>query len=528
MNERNQILIAMLLNGENQTEKMLQQRMLSSLVKELEDESTLDNDEFILLVEDVAGSRPLSVKYMRKLLDQTGAFGFHNGVCAYNKDFGLNGDRMEWEDFRTLFGMQKVSPIVATDDAEKDAIVNGIKWCVHMTQLAENEEMQGLPAFLRCGDRDELIGSKVAGTATSDALSLLCNGIEYLSECDIDAHVLTKCFCFLINQILGCQCKKEKWDCGGFYPLEDQPDAEHPTVDATCLAMMALCDFYSNWATLEQELHIHIEYNKVLIEQAVMEGLAFLFRMEQPEGSYGIYRYEAEYPDGSTLDENCTTGFAMPNENCTRLVLSTMGVCKGSGIFDAVNQDEMYGICNGHIKKAYAYLKEKTAEYTGHSIWAPYFGDTPRNYPIADLVVSAARVCRSFIPVWWLLEEEREMIQKYVMDFMYFWSQEAINVKGKVGRYNFKTPGTEKYSNGLYMWQSYPEMLAAFSVLQGYNLFGIPLKKEDWRLIDNTVQETLRMQHPHGHWNAPKTSNPFCAVTLAAIELLREYRKAKQ
>ena len=518
----------MLLNGKNQAEKSLQQRMLSFLVKELEEESTLDNDDFILLVEDVAGNRPLSVNYMRKLLEQTGAFVCTNGVWAYNKDFGLNENKIEWEEFRKLFGIQKVIPMVTTDDAEKDAIISGIKWCIHMTQLAENEEMQGLPAFLRCGDSDELIGSKVAGTATSDALSLLCNGIEYLSECAIDADVLTKCFGFLISQILVCQCTKGEWDCGGFYPLEDQPDAEHPTVDATCLAMMALCDFYSNWTTLEKELHIHIEYNKALIERAVMEGLAFLFRMEQPEGSYGIYRYEAEYPDGNTLDENCKTGFAMPNENCTRLVLSTMGVCKGSGIFDALNQDEMYGICNDHIKKAYSYLKKKTADYAGYSIWAPYFGNTPQNYPIGDLVVSAARVCRSFIPVWWMLEEEREMIQKYVLDFMYFWNQEAVNVKGKVGRYSFKTPGTEKYSGGLYMWQSYPEMLAAFSVLQGYNLFGIPLKKEDWRLINDTVQETLRMQHPHGHWNAPKTSNPFCAVTLAAIELLREYRKAKQ
>ena len=123
MNEKNQILIAMLLNGKNQTEKMLQQKMLSFLVKELEDESTLDNDEFILLVEDVAGNRPLSVNYMRKLLEQTGAFVFHNGVWTYNKDFGLNGNRMVWEDFRTLFGMQKVSPLVTTDDAENGAFI---------------------------------------------------------------------------------------------------------------------------------------------------------------------------------------------------------------------------------------------------------------------------------------------------------------------------------------------------------------------------------------------------------------------
>ena len=77
------------------------------------------------------------------------------------------------------------------------------------------------------------------------------------------------------------------------------------------------------------------------------------------------------------------------------------------------------------------------------------------------------------------------------------------------------------------MWQSYPEMIAAFTVLQGYNLFGISLNKGEWSFIEEVVSDVLKMQHPHGHWNAPKSSNPFCAVTLAAIELLKEYRLAK-
>ena len=48
-------------------------------------------------------------------------------------------------------------------------------------------------------------------------------------------------------------------------------------------------------------------------------------------------------------------------------------------------------------------------------------------------------------------------------------------------------------------------------------------------MIDKTVDRTLMLQHPHGHWDNPlAVKTPFCGATLAAIELLQEYRKAKR
>ena len=136
-------------------------------------------------------------------------------------------------------------------------------------------------------------------------------------------------------------------------------------------------------------------------------------------------------------------------------------------------------------------------------------------------------MCRSLIPVWLQCKDEEKQIKKYHYDFLAFWMKEAENIKGKAGKYTFKTPGKEKYSVGTYTWQGYTEMIAAFSVLQSYNLFEISLKKEEWIFLEEAVRRVLEIQHSHGHWNAPKSSNPFCAATLAAIELLKEYRKAK-
>lgn len=519
---------ALLLNGTKITEIRLQYRLITKLIQWLQKYGEIDEDEFILIVEDAAANQLVSVKYAASLLQKSGCFVPEGEYWKYNDALDLGKGNVTWEQFVSLFQEEKsVSKDYGQADAEKDAVIMGIEWCVHMVRLALADDMNGLPAFLRCGEKDSLIGKTVAGTATSDALSLLCSGIDYIKECEIEPDVLADCFDFLICQTLGCQSKENKWDEGGFFPLEDQPEADHPTVDATCLAVMALCDFYSYRKQLEDELYVKIETENRVIEDAVLLGLEFLFRMQQPEGSYGIYRYEQEYPDGSLLDTGCSTGFAMPHENCTRMAVSAMGVCKGSGIFNARERFELYGTCSGVISRAYAYLKTHAANDQGHAVWAPYFGEQVSKYPYADTVVGSARVCRSLIPVWWQCEEERVQIKKFHADFLAFWLQEHDKIKGKIGRYSFKTPGKDSYSVGTYMWQSYPDMIAAFTVLQGYNMFGMALDKEGWKLLDDTVHHVLEMQHPHGHWNAPGTSNPFCAVTLAAIELLREYRKAK-
>lgn len=487
-----------------------------------------DADEFSLLVEEAAQKRPVSVKYAKALIEKAGCFVFDGEIWKYNSAFHPGNGKMTWEQFQGMFEEEKnIQKAEGTVDAQKTAIIKGIEWCVHMVQLAREEGMEGLPAFLRCGGQDSLIGKKVAGTATSDALSLLCNGIDYIKECEIAPEILASSFVFLVEQVLGCQAWVEGWDKGGFFPLEDQPEAEHPTVDATCLAIMALCDFYSNRSLLEEQLQVTVRTENSEIEDAVLEGLEFLFRMQQPEGSYGIYKYEEEFPDGVHLDRECITGTAEPNENCTRMVLSTMGVSKGSGIFDVRERFELYGKCSACIQKSYDYLKNHMAQGDESFVWAPYFGAQVGYYPFGDMIVSSARVCRSLIPVWWQCEEEREQIKKYYADFSIFWRQEEQDVKKRIGVYTFKTPAKDKYSVGTYTWQSYSDMIGAFTVLQGYNLFGMALTKEEWKFLDTVVYEVMEMQHPHGHWNAPKSQNPFCAVTLAAIELLKEYRVAK-
>lgn len=510
-----------LLNADNGADRERQLLLLEAVVRQQIAGELLDQDAFELLVEDTLTAPTVSSRKAAKLLENTGAFRFRDGSWQFCEDVTIQGRPLDWETLCALLSAEQESAagIVqsGSEEVTKTAICKAIGWMIDMTMEAvRSGEIQGQPAFYTCGpDGDHPIGYKAAGTATSDALTMLCSGLHYLPDCGRAPEDMAQCVSFLTEKTLACQCTEPGWDQGGFYPLEDQPDSEHPTVDATCLAVMALCAFFQQRSSLEEYTGGAIPVPEEQVMQAVLDGLGFLMRMQQEDGSFGIYRFEH--------------GAAVPsNDNCTRIAQSTMGVCKGSGIFDRLERFDLYPACSRVIERTYRCLTEHTAENGENPVWAPYFGKRARDYRPEDLLVSSARVCRSWIPIWWQMEQERPRLVKYCGQLTRYWENVFEEAKG-IGFYSFSTPARQGLASGQYSWASHPGMVTAFSVLQAYNLFGLALTKHQWSLIEQTVQDTLQMQHPqHGHWDNPLSKGtPFCAVTLAAIELLQEYRIAK-
>jgi hypothetical protein len=513
-------MCSLLLNADNEADMETQCKLITGMISLINKGTEIDADEFELFVEDTVGYRAVSVRKSRKLLEQTGAFRVVDGLWEYNDDLVFHKQAVNWEQFTELFisddKTNESMPILA--DKESDSIIKGINWTLHVTELAkEDNNIDGLPAFFSCNDLDDkIIGFNAAGTSTSDAISLLCQSTDYLLDCGRKGEEIASCLSFLLDKTLASQCTVSGWDNGGFFPLEDQQESAHPTVDATCLAVIALCSMYGQRKVIEEKLCLEINILNTDIEQAVLAGLDFLFRMQLSDGSFGIYKFE------NGLE-------AASNENCTRIVQSTMGVCKGSGIFDSTERYDLYPACSNVISDTYSYLCSHTAIAGEYQVWAPYFGTKAQDYSAEDVIVSTARVCRSFIPVWWQCEDERDNIVKYCHDFLHYWQENEKNIVNKVGRYRFNSPSEVVFSAGEYFWPSHPDMLAAFTALQAYNLFGLVLTNEEWALIERAVQRTLKLQHPHGHWDNPLAAHtPFCAVTLAAIELLQEYRRAKE
>ena len=518
--KKNELLRALVLNGGNANDIETQYEIISRLSERILQEDSIDADEFDLLVEDTVGDKAVSTRKAKKLIEGTHAFMFENGQWKYNQNFELYGQVIAFSDFIDLFTEKpsESKTIQPSSDPAQVAIIRGIEWMLRVTELAiDSGDINGLPAFFSCNDAEDIIiGVNTAGTATSDALSMLCTSPGCLSQCGKTADEIADCLNFLIEKIIACQSQVSDWDKGGFMPLEDQQESDHPTVEATCLAVMALATYYEQQKTIGELLGVAISVSGDIIEKAIYDGLDFLFRMKLSDGSFGIYRYE----DGTE---------APPNENCTRLVQSTMGVCKGSGLFDSTGRTEMYSMCNIVIDGTYRYLCDHTAEYNDYTVWAPYFGDRAQDYHTPDVTFSTARVCRSFIPVWYLMENERDNIVRYNENLLRYWREHEKEIENAVGYYRFNSPSENGFSAGDYFWPSRADMLAAFSVLQAYNLFELALTKRDWVMIDKTVDRTLMLQHPHGHWDNPlAVKTPFCGATLAAIELLQEYRKAKR
>ena len=513
MDEKLKILTG-LLNAEKAQDREAQYYLLRGMALATKQHDMLDRDSFDLLVEDAIPRRSMSVRKAARLVEETGAFHFADGQW----EFRLPAQGCDKEFFYSLFfeASPKEKAVSSLDNPVREAIIRAVKWHIEMTLTAiQSGEIPGLPAFCSCDAHgDHLIGYKAAGTANSDSLSMFCLCLDYLPECERDFKDISDCISFLLEKTMECQCRECGWDFGGFYPLEDQPDATRPTIDATCLAIMALCAFVESRERLEESLGISFLKDSNEVMRSVIDGLEFIFRMQATDGSFSIYRFE-----------NGQAG--RPNENCSRVAMSTMGVCKGSGIFDRLGRSDLYSACNTRIAQVYAYICEHTAQASEGMIWAPYFGLNANDYATADVLLSSAKVCRAWIPVWWQIEQERPNLRKYCATLASYWEHHQEDGK-KVGFYRFNTPTDSGFSVGDYFWPSYADMLTAFTLLQAYNMFQLALTKAQWVLIEETVQRAIDLQHAHGHLDNPLSQGtPSFAVTQAAIELFLEYQNAK-
>lgn len=515
MDRKTLFLLSGFLNADAARDREAQYLLLREMASAFHRGEVLDRDAFSLLTEDALPHRALSLRRATALVEQTGAF--RQDGERWSPGSALEREGLDTEALLALLTREEEkSAPPAVEDAGRDALLRAIAWHVDMTLLTlRSGDIPGLPAYFSCEeDGDRPIGFLAAGTANSDSLSTLCLCLDYLPACGRDGKEIAECIAFLLEKTLDCQCKTNGWDRGGFYPLEDQPDATHPTVDATCLGVMALCAFLSCRGALEERLGLPFSISDQQVMEAAAAGLDFLLRMQGEDGSFGIYRYE-----------NGLAG--SPNENCTRAAMSTMGVCKGSGIFDRLEREELYPACGSGIARAYAYICAHTAESEEGNVWAPYFGARARDYSAADVLLSTAKVCRAWTPVWWQMEAERPKLRDFCRSLGAFWETHRDQAR-QVGFYRFTTPTVQGFSTGDYYWPSYADMLTAFSMLQAYNLYQLPLTKTQWELIEEAVRRAIDLQHPHGHLDNPRAKGtPGFAVTQAAMELLVEYRTAK-
>jgi hypothetical protein len=505
------------LNANTPLEKRLQLYLMKGL---LNWEGQITQDDVDILMDGYKDSF-FPRRRVAALLRDCGLF-YEEGECFWvKKEIPIGSGLGTPADLLKLF--ETPLPMLPTQMEYNivNAIKKGFAWCINIALQADSAGMQGLPAFFTCHkDKDEFIGLRPAGTAVSDALVLMCEGVDYLQMLDFSPETLSKVFVFLIEQTLSLQVYDSNWDKGGFLPMEDQPESAHPTVDATCLAVMALCSLFENAKTISRFTEYdHAKFFPHIVS-AVTEGLHFLFRMQLANGGYGIYRFESECDE--TEKSIIVTS---PHENSTRLVLATMGTVKGSGIFDFLERGDFYAECNRVIQRIFFYMLVNMADVEGTKLWLPGFAKELRRIPIFEAVASTARVCRSLRPVWYAFETERKAISEIINGYCQKCLQNFPNAN-TTSYYNFTSPRKYDYST-FYSWRYYADVVSAYALLEAYMFYDVHLPLAAWELIESTIHHTLRRQHfEHGHWNDPDSKKPFIATTLSSIELLKYYLAA--
>ena len=173
--------------------------------KALQTDEIVDMDSFSLLVEDKITSPPISVRKAKKLVEETGIFRFTDDVLQFCEGVVVSGETITWEMLCSLIDSQeKVTDTVYVGDTDVSfcSITKAIGWSIEMTLRAlESGDIEGQPAFYSCTkDGDYPIGFKVAGTATSDSLTLICGGLDYLPACGKSREEIYNCISFLLEK----------------------------------------------------------------------------------------------------------------------------------------------------------------------------------------------------------------------------------------------------------------------------------------------------------------------------------------
>jgi|GEM_PF-3207680 len=447
----------------------------------------------------------------KELLLSTNLFRLEGTLLLTNETVQI--DTFSFEPKELLAIIDEIEPAGSAMNSEhiRQAISKGLKWCTDITLKSKANGLEGLPAMLSCnGTNDEIIGLTAAGTAVYDALSLFSEMSHHLLTSDKSKN--SEVFCFLTKCTLSFQCVDEGWDYGGFAPLEDQPEAFHPTVDATCLAILALSSFFSCRDKISEVTDIDINELLPHISKAIVDGLSFLFRMQLPDGAFGNYRYQNE-----TKGELFIT---QPHENSTRFVLAAMGASKGSGVFEYLGKEDFFGKCDTVISSIFTYLCNHISSSDG--LWFPYFALTQNNLPYDDGLAATARVGRSLKAVWFGFKDKRREVADILQNFAKHCLR-SYNGHEAVSYYRFRTPTIDGYST-YFNWRCRLDEVVSYTLLEMYLIYDIPHDPCVWLYIGKTVESILKRQHTvHGHWKDTITGKPYIAPTLAAVELLDCY-----
>jgi hypothetical protein len=553
------LLFALLTGADTITEQLFKTHAVELLLGSGElREPGLSRESILLMVEDSAGLLPQQriwelIRSMPLLEKRDGLYRARERIAL--ADFQPGGEArlpklargVSWslDELRNVF-FPVVWPAWTVRDV-RNAIQRGYGWFLWTlrSSLASGSGQEPLPAFWSCERGEDLpVGHLRAITSIGDTLTSLANsarfvcslaglqgdhrpklgyGLRQLLDYRLEANLsLNPTEVPLpwggggFNPVDWSQANRE-WNRGGLLPFDDQPEAEYPTVDATWDAVLALAALYEQYPALAGADGLR-EAPRKTIGAALLDGVAFLVRLQLPAGGWGIYRYPADQPEVPAYE--FTTGQTIL---ALSLVLAT-------SLFEDREQPALRAATEAALRRAWAFLRRRAVPFDGLSIWAPYFDDTLDAHSPRSLLRATIWTGTGLLALYRAFKDLREELAPRLQELILLAERHwQIDYRRSV-EVEFRVPLRQSLHDVFGKWSNRYDLTVVILLLDLYNecsrdpQLSLAFSDGLWGRIERTLGLLIEEQHPqHGHWHEPIDGLPLAAATAMAIQALQSY-----
>lgn len=433
-----------------------------------------------------------------------------------------------WDEVNDILKEKVSQPSLSAFNIQT-AVKKGLGWCLHAVRVSEAHEIGGLPAFWDCiGNTMSPMGTEQAGTCNSDALAAVCGSMFGPVKTDLSESSDNKEFLSILLQYnLNCLVAENKnnqhkviidnWNVGGFLPMEDQPGAEHPTVEATANFIIAAAKAYFFFDEFANQ-GVLFSVTKASLGETILEALEFLLNQELKGGAWGIYRYKGDKYN------------TVPNPFPTALVVISFSKLKMCGVLDDLSHEELYRRVNSCLKRTLNFLMVNKTEYKGFTAWSTDFSSDLGRIPETEIFGITLFCTKALFAMSLGMPEIRKQVYPVLRDFVKFMETHWKPDYAALYKYEFRVPLEWELNSTFNTWEIQYDVRLSEFLLDLYNEtrntpdLRVFLSLHLWDNIEITIGHLLREQHQGlGHWGDPINMRPFAVSTLFATETLQAY-----
>ncbi|GAB6043293.1 hypothetical protein [Endothiovibrio diazotrophicus] len=552
---REHLLFALLTDAEEVLDRIFKGNAMEILLKEprLRDEG-VSRESLLLLVEELGGLRPRSrlwelVSSLPLLEEHGGRYRLRETIRL--ADLPAAGRKLpralrdqDWRvtDLDALFFPEPCASWSVRFIAR--AVSNGYEWFLWTAHLTEgpDSDVDAMPAFWQCGkEGDTPLGYLRAVTSLGDTLGSLADSHFHPCPLTTVAGDHRAALDNLGRMLLDYRRNSEQeaewdaavhaWNHGGFWPFEDQPEADYPTVDATWDAVLALGSLHDQYDDLTARYGA-FDTGREAIGAALAGGIRFLLRMQLPAGGWGIYRYPGDRVA------------VPPYEFTTAQTLLALALSLPSPLLDGgegeTGGDRLRGEVEAALRRGWAFLQERSVRFEGRSAWLPYLDDHLAGYGPEEVLRATVWCGTGLLALYRALPDLRAGIAPYLDDLIALAEAHWRPDYRRIAEVEFRVPRRERLHDSYGKWSNRYDVTVAILLLDLFNqgrdelADGAPLPWAEpgdalWGRLERTIGEILREQHPeHGHWHEPVADMPLAAATAMAIQALQLYLTASR